>query len=227
MLRQAWMLVVFLGVSILAVSSSGAQSEVTTGQAEVGKAAGRPPDGLSESVRGVLAAEGLQVSVDGAVVGEAWVRKELPASEKSDADPAVRFAQLGSGSLVGAVRFPQAWTDYKGKPVPAGTYTLRYGLEPADGNHIGLTLYRDFLLLIPAAEDVDAAAIADPAKCVEMSRKATGSNHPAVMALFPLSSKPETAAMVRNELDQWVLATSIGPTPIGLVFVGQAEVEGY
>lgn len=220
MLRQVRMLVVTLGMSVVAVSSSSAQSEA-------GKAAGGPPDGLSEPVRGVLSGEGVQVSVDGSVVGEVWLRKELPPGVKSESDPTIRFASLGDGSLVGAIRFPQAWTDYKGKSVASGTYTLRYALQPADGNHIGVSLYRDFLLLVPASVDLDPGAIPDSAKCVEMSRKATGSNHPAVMALFPLSSKPDAPSMVRNELDQWVLATSIGSTPIGMVFVGQAEVEGY
>src|SRR5207302_8074786 len=104
----------------------------------------------------------------------------------------------------GAVRFPQSWSDYRRKPVPAGVYTLRYALQPQDGNHTGSSMYRDFLLLGSPAFDAAPEAAANHAQAVDVGKKASAAPHPWVMALFPLSKPVAEPQMVKNELEQWM-----------------------
>ena len=61
------------------------------------------------------------------------------------------------GQLIGALRVSgkTEFTDFRGQPVKAGVYTLRYGQQPQDGNHIGTSELSDFLLAIPATTDTD------------------------------------------------------------------------
>ena len=59
-----------------------------------------------------------------------------------------------------------------------------------------------------------------------MSLPATGTPHPAVLALFPVWEELSEPGLVRNEMDQWTLAVpfaSISPT-LGLVVEGHGEV---
>ena len=45
------------------------------------------------------------------------------------------------------------FTDFRGQEIKKGVYTLRYGQQPEDGNHIGTSELADFLLAIPAGVD--------------------------------------------------------------------------
>jgi hypothetical protein len=189
--------------------------------------AGAPPGELSSDLRGALAAGGHQVSSDGQALAELWLRTELPAAGQAGSRMGVSFGQIPESTLVGVVRLPQVWTDYKGEAVAAGVYTLRYALQPADGNHMGVTLYRDFLVLAPAADDPGPDATLDAAQLVALGRKASGTNHPASMAVFPVPDGTAAPALAKNEMDQWTLAAAAGGVTLGLVVLGHAEVEGY
>ncbi|MBI4421049.1 MAG: hypothetical protein HY560_09505, partial [Gemmatimonadetes bacterium] len=98
--------------------------------------------------------------------------------------------------------------------------------------HMGVAPYRDFLLLGPAAEDatVDPRGFDD---LVALSKKASGSTHPAVWSLPAPDDKPASMpALVRHEEESlWLLYTTVtvesdgGKTaeiPLALVVVGHA-----
>ena len=88
------------------------------------------------------------------------------------------------GELLGAVR-------YHGRGVrlprpgrsPPGVYTLRYGLQPVNGDHLGVSTYRDYALLVPAA--MDKALDPVPQTGWRQSAEAAGTNHPAVLMMLP------------------------------------------
>jgi hypothetical protein len=182
---------------------------------------GAPPDSLAAALKDQLQPTGLKIQVDGKVLGEFWMRKELPTAEGSNPGLGIHFTGIQDGTFAGVVQFPESWKDYKGQPVPAGVYSLRYGIEPADGNHMGVSTYRDFLILVPVAEDKDPSAKYTTADLVKLSTKASGTNHPAVLALFPVYDEVTEPKLYKNDSDQWTLAVPFGPTRLGVVLIGQ------
>jgi len=179
------------------------------------------PDGFSEAVRAVLSGEGHTISIAGVPTATMWFRSQLPQTNTGEPDLGVSYGTLLEAVLVGAVRLDTRWKDYKGNSIADGLYTMRYAIQPADGNHMGVSIYRDFLLLIPAASDPDPAAEFDHDTVVEMSMK--GLTHPSVLALFPVWDSVEAPTLQKNDMDQWMLATPFGALNLGLTVTGQGE----
>ncbi len=156
------------------------------------------PVALAEPVRGVLAATGYRVvNEKGKPFAEFWLRKGTPASEPpSGAKGTVQFPILAEGELLGAIRYPGEGQDYHDQPIPPGVYTIRYGLQPENGAHLGVSPFRDYALLLPAAKDRDTAVIATKTRLQEASAEASGTTHPSVLMLLappgPAKDEPET-----------------------------------
>jgi hypothetical protein len=196
---------------------------------------GPPPPALSAAVRGVLGAEGYRV-VDGAgkTYAEVWLRKAVPASEKP-AGPkgAIQFPFLAEGVLLGALRFPGEGHDYRDQTIAKGVYTVRYGIQPVNGDHLGVSPYRDYALLLPAAKD---AATDDLAKkpLEERSAESAGTSHPAILMLLkaPGSGPPAPAIARDEEKNTWGAVVPLkldvkgsdspSPLDIQLIVVGAA-----
>lgn len=179
--------------------------------------AGPPPGDLAPALRSELAAEGVRA---GSL--EIWLRSSPPLGEEREG-LGIRFGRLTPGALAGVVRLASDWSDYKGQKIAAGLYTLRYAIEPADGNHMGVSAWRDFLLLIPAADDPGPAAIPGPDDLNALSTKASRTHHPATLALFPVDRVEKPAGAV-NEAGQPTLAIPFGPLTIGIVVEGKGEM---
>jgi hypothetical protein len=186
-----------------------------------------PPSQVAAGIRGTLGPGALRVQAQGKPLLTFWLRKEIPAAEAPRQDPGVTYHRLKEGGLVGVVEIPEPWTNYRGRKVKPGVYTMRYGIQPSDGNHTGLTEYRDYVILVPASQDQDPSASYTTAQLVELQKKATGYDHPGVLALFPVASSVTDPVLIRNDLDQPTLAVKVGDTTLGLVVLGQAPAEGY
>jgi len=196
-----------------------------------------PPMGLSAEVRGVLNGEGYKV-VDGKgeTYAEFWLRKSVPASEKPGGPKGtIQFAFLAEGELLGALRFPANGHDFRDQTIAKGVYTVRYGLQPVNGDHLGVSLYRDYALLLPAAKDTTVADLPQK-RLEERSAESAGTSHPAVLMLTTApSSVSSPPAMVNDaEKNTWgaVVPLSLqvkgagAPTPINvqLIVIGAAMV---
>ena len=145
---------------------------------------------------------------DGSTACDIWLRKSVPvqATKKKESE-GLLYPELSESLLVAVVSFPQATTDFRGQPIAPGTYTLRYELIPDDGNHLGVAANRDFLLLVPVAADPDPAAVFKFDELVQMSRKATGTNHPGPMSLTQVSG-PGTA-LTKDSEDHWIFSGAL------------------
>ena len=104
---------------------------------------------------------------------------------------------------------------------------MRYELLPNDGNHLGAAANRDFLLLVPAAADKDPATNPKPAEVIELSRKASGTHHPAPLSLVQPDNSP-SPSVTKAEEDHWIFTgttklASGREMPIALVVKGQAQ----
>jgi hypothetical protein len=195
---------------------------------------GAPPDAVPEAVRKELAEEGLRiVDGEGKPFAEVWLRKSIPASAKpSGPKGTVQFPFLGEGELLGVVRYTAEGHDYRDQTIAPGVYTLRYGLQPVNGDHLGVSPFRDYGLLLPASKDTEVKPLARK-KLETQSAEAAGSSHPAVLLLMaaPSGTKAEPA-VVRDEeknTSSAVLALPLAVSgadretlPVRLVIAGMA-----
>jgi hypothetical protein len=188
-----------------------------------------PPTGLSDALKGILQAQGSRIlNEQGGTWCEIWIRKEVANSGKP-ASPDAKYPALHLGSLLGVMSFPAAGSDYRGQAIKPGIYTMRYCLIPQDGNHLGAAPIRDFVLLVPVAEDAkDPEAVMTVEELANLSRKASGTNHPAVINLGRPPESLSGPTLEKDDLDHWVLKTKTQSKPaadllIGIVVVGRAE----
>jgi hypothetical protein len=135
----------------------------------------------SDALKKALEPKGHRISIGDGLYCEIWLRTGLPAG-KTDAQGAV-YTAIGESVLVGVIRFATATTDFRGQAVKPGTYTLRYAVHPADGNHLGISPIRDFLAMVPVAMDPNADTQPTFQELMKMSAKVAGTNHPGIISL--------------------------------------------
>jgi hypothetical protein len=182
----------------------------------------------SASVKGAVESDGYKVSLgDGSEVCRIWLRKGLDTRAKTDT-PGVLFNQIGDSSLVGVISFPKNTTDYRGQVIKAGSYTLRYALQPADGNHLGIAPNRDFLLMSPLSLDQDASAQFKFEDLVKMSAKSAGTNHPAGLSIISADAQKTFPAAIQDDTGHTVFegklkTASGGEIAFGLIVKGVAD----
>jgi len=99
---------------------------------------------------------------------------------------------------------------------------LRYSLQPLNGDHLGVSPQRDFLVMAPAADDKDVNATPDFDTLMGMSRKASRTPHPAVLSVWGAGADDATGFAKQGDAD-WVLTTKISSTPVSIILIGQAQ----
>lgn len=176
-----------------------------------------PPSEVSQAIRDALQKDGAKITGASGAFCELWLRSSAPGG--SNTEQSVSFSNIAHGALVGVLRFPGKGADRRGQPVPAGVYTLRLSFYPVDGAHQGVAPTRDFLVLSPAASDTDLNAKPDFNQLMDMSRKASGTRHPAVLNTWKPDSA-EAAPALKQEGEDWVLYGTIGDRPIAIIVVG-------
>ena len=121
------------------------------------------------------------------------------------------------------LQFTAEGHDYRDQPIAKGVYTMRYGLQPVNGDHLGVSTYRDYVLLLPAAKD---KSVAPPTRkqLEERSAESAGTSHPAsfLMLMAPEGAKPESAVVRDAEKNTWSVVL-----PLSLQVKGQAEAMLY
>jgi hypothetical protein len=157
-----------------------------------------PPAALSGAIRSELEGRAYRVfDGRGKPFLDIWLRKAIPASERpSTPSGRVQFPVINDGTLLGAVRYNSEGQDFRDQTIAAGVYTLRFGIQPANGAHARQSPFRDFALLLPTTEDRQTADL--PRKPLEeKSAEAAGSTHPAVLTL--LAAKGPGLRIVEDE----------------------------
>jgi len=182
------------------------------------------PGEVSGPVKESLKSDSYTVQLGGTPAAKFWFRATLDAAKPPSTELGVNLGTVAPGSLVGVVQIEAPWKDYKENSIAPGVYTLRYLVMPADGNHMGASTYRDYLLLVPAAADTDPGKSFSFDDLVSASAGATGVPHPGVMAVFPIWDDVPSPRMMNNELGQLSLALKLGETVCGLVIEGHGEI---
>jgi hypothetical protein len=165
-----------------------------------------PPASLAPDVLGALSAQSIRIQDgQGKDFAEIWLRQSTSCSENpSGPKGAVQFPFLADGELLGVLQFAVEGHDYRDQTIAKGVYTMRYGLQPVNGDHLGVSPYRDYVLLLPAAKD---KVLSPPARkqLEEQSAESAGTSHPAafLLLLAPQGAKPEPVAIHDSGKNTW------------------------
>ncbi len=204
-MQIAWFL---LGLLLWQVPSDPSATRHTDG----------PPAELAAPIAALMAPGGVRAAVGANTLTFWWV-KQLPL--KSPA-----WSELPEGSLVGAVKIEKDFRDIRGRVIKAGTYTLRYGIQPANGDHLGVSPFRDFLLLSPVALDKETTALGHKGT-VEISKETIGGSHPAVLSIDPPVASEAALSLHTTELGHKAIVMEVpiqgGTLRFGVVLVGKIE----
>jgi hypothetical protein len=175
-----------------------------------------PPKELSDAVRAVLDGKAMQVFDDkGKLLCTIWARKALETKATADqAKAGLKYSHLEETTLVGAVQFPNTFIDYRKQKIKPGVYTLRFGIQPEDGDHQGTAPYNDFCLLLPAGADA-TPDVMEAKKLHELSKKSTTRKHPGVLLLFPNKTPAEKPVVEAKPKDHFVLSFRVPATAGG------------
>ena len=216
-----------VGVLVLLLGSSAwAQDAKYT--VKEGKTAA--PKELNEKIAALLGDKVIQVTdSNDKLYCEVWFRNDVPAK----ASGALNYRTMEQSTLIGAIRVAHkdGWTDFRGQKINPGVYTLRIGFQPEDGDHMGTAPYKEFCLLSPADSDTKPDLIKDKKELFELSEKASGKSHPAVMMLQPVQKPPAAPRLVDNpgntKVLEWKINLSSGAKKevlgIGLTLVGKSD----
>jgi hypothetical protein len=146
----------------------------------------------------------------------------LPVAGSGSAD----WSKVAEGSLVGAVRVSGMFKEIRGKAVNPGVYTLRFGLQPQNGDHLGASPFREYLLLSPASSDQDPKPLGFDGT-VAISKLTVGTSHPAALSLDPPVSSATPLSSYKNDLEHegitFQVKTTSGSLTFGLIVVGLIE----
>ena len=187
-------------------------------------------------VRRALQPKGIRLLGGGEARFELWLRDSIPTQATSGFTLSdVLYGSLKKGTWMGILRIPHGGSDFRGQMINPGYYSLRYQHVLQDGNHMGVSMYRDFVLLIPAAVDKEIEKMLRFEEIVNLSRQSSGTNHPAVFSLAVPSkgTSPGKPSLVQDDMEHWVVETNSRAKPKGggepkefpfaIVLVGQAE----
>lgn len=157
-----------------------------------------PPAELAASIRDVLKPTALQLMEGEKPVFEFWFRESLPL--KSTPESPIRpYSAIGETALIGAVLVhAEGQRDYKDNQIFKGLYTMRYGLQPQDGDHLGTADYPYFAVLIPAKYDTALDSLAQYRPMVKASGKDTPTGHPTVLSLRPVLEEPSETPQINE-----------------------------
>ena len=147
-----------------------------------------PPKELSDAIRQLLQPKPVQVLDGGRPAFEFWFVKEVHLKSKP-ATLAKALDSLEQATLLGAVSVSADTRDYRDDELPAGIYTVRFALQPQDGDHSGSSDYVYFAVLVPAMLDPKPDALTTYRAVVKASAKGASTGHPHVMSLRPATSE--------------------------------------
>jgi len=188
-----------------------------------------PPSELAPAIASLLSNDAVAVTAaQPAATLEFWWVKALPMKAGTGA---ASWAEVEEGTLVGVVKISADYRDIRAHVIRAGVYTLRYGIQPQNGDHLGVSPFREFLLLGPAPVDTDPAARGHDGT-IDISKQSIGGSHPAVWSIDPPVATEAPLQPHKTELghDAIVMQVPItragqaaGALKFGVVLVGKIE----
>ncbi|MCH8968217.1 MAG: hypothetical protein IIA66_03755 [Planctomycetes bacterium] len=148
------------------------------------------PKEIAEPIRAVLQKSVLRLTDKDGPLLEFWFRQALPLSQAPVPGRFVfEFETLPEGALIGVLRVHKERRDFRDEEIPPGVYTLRLGLQPEDGDHLGTSPTRYFAVLSPSKLDRKLKGISGHDHLARISSKVNAAGHPSTMNLQPVRNK--------------------------------------
>lgn len=146
-----------------------------------------PPKELDESIRAVLDGKAIQLLEGDKPAFEFWFRREVPLQSPP---PSLEKAleAVKQATLIGAVSVPSDRREYRDDDLYKGVYTMRFVLQPQDGNHLGTADFPYFVALVPAKLDTKLDGFTEYKPLVKASSRETVTDHPVILSLRPAAS---------------------------------------
>jgi hypothetical protein len=152
-----------------------------------------PPVEVADSIREILQTTAIEIHKEDAPIYKFWFREEIPIGSPSDSSPDASLRALREGTLLGVVSVLQSQRDYRDDTISKGIYTLRYALQPQDGNHLGTAHYPYFAVLVPANTDDQLDRLTTYSAVVKASSRHTATGHPVSLSLRPPGEPPTSS----------------------------------
>ena len=144
-----------------------------------------PPVEIDPAIAKLLQPRTLQLIEGDKPIWEFWFCSATPL-QATPQSVAKSLDAIKSTTLFGVAVVRDGQRDYKNNEIPPGVYTLRFLLQPQDGNHLGTAEYSYFVVLVQAKLDRKPDGLTDYKSLVKASSKDTSSDHPPVISLRPV-----------------------------------------
>ena len=171
-----------------------------------------PPKEIDPAVQKLLQPKAIQLIEGDQPAFQFWLVNDLLLQSKPSAKPLDAVKQA---TLLGVVSVPKAQRDYRDDEIAAGVYTMRFALQPQDGNHLGSSEFLYFAALTPAKLDPKPDGITDYKSLVKASSKETSTDHPVILSLRPTASDKEAPALVEPAPEHKSVRVKVPATAAG------------
>ncbi len=146
------------------------------------------PEEIAEKIRERLAGKSHLISDSDGPIVELWFVTEITLKAKAETAKET-LANVEPITLLGAaVIHREGYNDFHNDPFDPGTYTLRLGIQPKDGDHMGTAPFDTFIIFLPHGREGDLHEYGEPDHelLVELSSEDTITEHPPIFSLQPL-----------------------------------------
>jgi len=206
--------------AVVVCSPSAAAQKLTAAPLDV-----KPPEQIAAPLRELLNDRGVRVTAGETTIDFWWVK----ALAAEGAGP-FAWTSVAEGTFVGAARVTGRHSDIRGRIIREGVYTLRLGIQPQNGDHLGVSPYREFLHIIPAASDTEPKP-AGHERAIDLSKPTIKSSHPALWSLDPPVADGQPLSTVTNDAGHQSIVFEIAvqrggktqPARFGLILLGAIE----
>jgi hypothetical protein len=190
-----------IAIAVLLVPTSVLAQEYTAAAVEEAP----PADALAAEVAAQLSPASIAVKKGDTLQLQIWLCKQWPVAAGFKATGEILYP-FSQGQLIGVAKYARRGGDFRDQRIDRGVYTLRYAHQPVDGNHVGTSKTRDFLLLVKAEEDQSPEPF-DVKKLHEASAGAAGSSHPALLAMQAVEGEAGDKPAIRHDEahDLWLV----------------------
>lgn len=154
------------------------------------------PSSVAAAVASHLATRALSLHKDDKPYLDVWWVKETPLNQETLDKPAAALDAIEETTLLGVVTVYEEIRDYRDEPIEPGTYTMRLGILPKDGNHMGVAEYPYFALLIPVEKDTQPEPLPSNKVLAERSGEGTPTSHARVLSLRPVANASDITPQV-------------------------------
>lgn len=190
------------------------------------------PKVIAPELAKVLGASYKVTGTDGKEIANLWIRDAIPVTGM---DEPPLYSAMEEGTFVGVLEIKSDdMTDFRDQKLSPGIFTMRLGIQPSDGNHMGVAPFPEFLCLSPAEQDKTLAPIAHE-DLMKLSKEVAGTGHPTVIFMQPFFEKPsetfphvnenESANIVVNVMAKGEREGKAVDFPIGIIIVGTTTAE--